>query len=54
MKKTQRSGSDKKPSVLENRTAKTNSTESSSSSVSDFKRPLVKEVFAPMAGRTYG
>ena len=43
-KKTQSRGNDKKPSVPETRTAKTNSAESSHSSVSDFRRPLVKAV----------
>ena len=42
MKKTQHRGSDKKPRVLESGTAKTNSAESSHSSVSDARRPLVK------------
>ena len=54
-KKTQHSGSDKKPSVLEIRTAKTNSTESAHGSVSDYRIPLVKVGVLPlMAGRTYG
>ena len=39
VKKTQRSGSDKKPSVLETWTAKTNSAESLHGSVSDSRRP---------------
>ena len=42
MKKTQHRGSDKKPSMLETRTAKTNAAESSHGSVSDSRRPLVK------------
>ena len=42
MKKTQCRGIEKKPSVLETGKAKTNSTESSSGSVSDSRRPLVK------------
>ena len=41
-KETQHSGSDKKPSVLETGTAKTNEAGSSHSSVSDFRRSLVK------------
>ena len=40
--KTQRSLSYEKPKVLESRTAKTNLAESSRSSVSDCRRPLVK------------
>ena len=42
MKKTQHRGSDKKPGVLETRTAKTNSAESSHGSVSDSRRSPVK------------
>ena len=42
MKKTQHSGSDKKPSVLETMTAKTNLAESSRCSDSDSRRPPVK------------
>ena len=42
MKGTEHSGSDEKPSVLETETAKTNSAESSRSSVSDSRRLLVK------------
>ena len=42
MKKTQHSGSDKKPSMLETVTAKINSAESSRGSVSDSRRPLVR------------
>ena len=53
VKKTQHSGSDKKPSVLANGTAKTNSAESSRGKVSDSRRPPIK-VLAPMTGRTYG
>ena len=41
-KKTQSRGNDKKPSVPETRTAKTNSAESSRGSVSDSGRPLVR------------
>ena len=41
-KKTQPSGSDRKPSVLETETAKTNLTESSCGSVSDTRRHPVK------------
>ena len=41
VKKTQRNGSDKKPSMLETRTAKTNSAENSCGSISN-SRPLVK------------
>ena len=41
-KKTQHSGRDKKPSVLETGTAKTNSAESSCGSVSDSRRPPVQ------------
>jgi len=41
-KKTQHGGSDKKLSLLETGTAKTNSAESSHSSVSDSRKPLVK------------
>jgi len=54
MKKTQCSGSKKKPSVLETRTSKTNTAEKSShSSDSDSRRPVVKEeVLAPLVGRT--
>jgi len=40
--KIQCSGNDKKPSVLETRTAKTNLAESSRGSVSDSRRPPVK------------
>ena len=55
VKKPQCRGSDKKPNMLETRTAKTNSAESSSGSVSDSRRPLVGVgVLAPMAGRTFG
>jgi len=39
---TQHSGSDEKPSMLETGTTKTNSAESSCSSVSDSRRLLVK------------
>ena len=46
MKKTQLSGSDRKPSMLESRTAKTNSAESSHGSVWDSRKPLV-EVESP-------
>ena len=42
MKKTQHSGSDKKPSMLETVAAKINSAESSRGSVSDSRRPLVR------------
>ena len=42
MKKTQHRGSDKKPGVLETRTAKTISAESSHGSVSDSRRSPVK------------
>ena len=41
VKKTQHSGSDKKPSMLETGTAKTNPSESSHGSVSDSRRPPV-------------
>ena len=41
-KKTEHRGSDKKPNMLETRTAKTNAAESSRGSVSDSRRPLVK------------
>nr|CAI9712219.1 unnamed protein product [Rangifer tarandus platyrhynchus] len=41
VKKTQHSGSDKKPSMLETGTAKTNSSEGSHGSVSDSRRPPV-------------
>ena len=41
MKKTQLSGSEKEPGMLETRTAKTSSAESSYSSVSDSRRPPV-------------
>ena len=41
MKKTQHSGSDKKPCMLETRIAKANSAKSSQGSVSDSRRPLV-------------
>ena len=44
VKKTQHSESDKKPSILETRTAKTYSAESSHGSVSDSRRPPVKVV----------
>ena len=53
MKETQCSESKKKPSVLETRTSKTNTEESSHSSDSDSRRPVVKEeVLAPLVGRT--
>ena len=42
MKKTQCNASDKKPSMLEARTTKTNVAESSRGSISDSGRPLVK------------
>ena len=42
VKKTQHSGSDKKPSVLATGTAKTNSAESSRGKVSDSRRPPIK------------
>ena len=42
VKETQHSGSDEKPNVLETRTAKTDSAESSHSSVSDSRRPPIK------------
>ena len=52
-KETQHNESDEKPSELETGTAKTNSAESSHSSVSDSRRPVVKEeVLAPLVGRT--
>ena len=41
-KKTQHSGNEKKPSIVETRTAKINATESSHGSVSDSRRPPVK------------
>ena len=41
-KKSQHSGRDQKPSMLETRTAKTNSAESSCGSVSDCRRPPVQ------------
>ena len=44
VKKTQHSESDRKPSILETRTAKTYSAESSHGSVSDSRRPPVKVV----------
>ena len=53
-KETQYSGSDKKPSILENGTTKTNSAKSSHSSVSDSRRPPAQLGGpCPMAGRTY-
>ena len=53
-KKTQRSASDKKPSMLASGTAKANSAESSGGPGSDSRRPpvKVKEVLAPMTGKT--
>ena len=42
MKEAQRRGSEKKPGVLETRTAKTSSAESSNSSVSHSRGPPVK------------
>ena len=42
-KKTQCSGRDKKPSMVGTEIAKTDLAESSHGSVSDFRRPLVKE-----------
>ena len=53
-KKTQHSGRDKKPSMLETRTAKTNLVESSRGSVSNSRRPVVKEeALTPVVGRTW-
>ena len=55
VRKTKCNGSDNKPSMLDMGTAKTNLAESSCSSVSDSKRPLVKVGgLTLLSGRTYG